>query len=122
MCRASPISARFRPARSRISAHSASAATCPKSSSVHLTVQSEHGALQRDGGAETVAYQAAWDIQGRSDDYGDASAAQSPLSFTLNSGAPGSTQSGMYKIKITGPTNALVAGTYRDTITYTITP
>ena len=92
------------------------------SGSVTLTVQSDNGALKRDGGPETVGYSAAWDIQGRSGDYGDAANAVSPLTFSLQSGSAGSIQSGAYSIKITGAADTLVAGTYRDRITYTITP
>jgi hypothetical protein len=89
---------------------------------VTLTIQSLNGGLKRDGGPDTVAYQAAWDVQGNHDVYGDPSGWTTPTSFQLASGLSGIEQSGAYKIKITGPTATLTAGTYRDTITYTITP
>ena len=92
------------------------------SSAVTLTVQSENGALKRQGGAEKVSYQAAWDIQGRNGDFVDAAPLVPGLSFSLQSGTAGSLQSGLYRIRVTGPTDALVAGTYHDRITYTISP
>jgi len=89
---------------------------------VAITIQTTNGALKRDGGPETAAYDAAWDVQGRDGDFGNASAWTSPTTFQLVSGLSGVAQSGAYKIRITGPTANLPAGTYRDTITYTITP
>ena len=92
------------------------------SGAVSLTIQSQNGALRRDGGAETIAYEAAWDVQGRGGDFGNAANWTSPTGFSLQSGANGVEQVGTYFIRVTGPTQAAPAGVYRDTITYTITP
>ncbi len=89
---------------------------------VQLTIRSQYGALRRDGGAETISYQAAWDVDGRGEDFGDAGNWIAENSFTLPSGAFGVGLNGDYKIKVTGETDTAPAGAYRDTITYTITP
>jgi hypothetical protein len=90
--------------------------------SVHLTVQSQNGALMRDGGTETVEYQVIWNIQNNPVASGDAAAWFAPFAFTLLSGSNGAEQVGTYAVKIVGPTQGLVAGEYKDTITYTISP
>jgi spore coat protein U-like protein len=87
---------------------------------VSLTVRSQNGGLKRDGGTEQVAYEAAWNIQGLADSFVTLTTA--PIPFSLSSGVSGVEQSGAFKIRVTGATDALVAGTYRDTITYTISP
>ena len=92
------------------------------SGAVSLTVRSQNGALKRDGGADAVAYQAAWDVQGRNDSYVDATAMAATIPFQLTSGTSGVVQSGVFKVKVTGATDTSVAGTYRDTITYTVSP
>ena len=93
------------------------------SGSVHVTVQSANGALQRDGGIETVSYQVHWAIQGNASASGNASAwFGAPFDFTLQSGTNGAEQSGAYSVRIVGPTDGLLAGDYKDTLTYTITP
>src|SRR5690606_34603777 len=89
-------------------------------SSVCLTVKSANGALKRNGGADTVGYQIAWDVQGASDVFH--TIATSTTSFTLLSGANGVEQLGAYKVKVTGPTAGKPAGTYKDIVTYTISP
>ena len=90
--------------------------------SVNLTVKSANGALKRDGGSETVPYSVAWNVQGSSDVFQPTAPWTTAFAFTLSSGAAGVQQLGVYKVKITGPTNGAPAGTYRDTITYTISP
>lgn len=90
------------------------------SSSVSLTVKSQNGALKRYGGSETVAYQVAWDVQGASDAY--ATIPTSPAPFALPAGPSGVEQLGVYKVKVTGPTVGVTAGTYKDIVTYTISP
>ena len=92
------------------------------SGNVQLTVQSVNGALKRDAGAETVAYEVLWNIQNNPAASGNASAWQTPFGFTLQSGTNGAEQVGAYAVKIVGPTDALIAGEYKDTITYTISP
>jgi spore coat protein U-like protein len=92
------------------------------SGAVSLTVTSANGALKRDGGSETVDYSIAWDIQGSVDVYQATAPWTSAFGFTLQSGPNGSNQLGAYKAKITGPTAGKSAGTYRDTLTYTISP
>ena len=87
---------------------------------VSLTVRSTNGGLKLDGGTEQVAYQAAWDVQGRTDSF--TTLTTTPIPFQLSSGVSGVEQTGVFKVKVTGATHALVAGTYRDTITYTISP
>lgn len=90
------------------------------SSSVNLTVKSANGALKRFGGSETVDYQVAWDIQGASNVF--ATLPTSAAGFTLLSGLSGVQQLGVYKVKVTGPTVGKPAGTYKDVVTYTISP
>lgn len=90
--------------------------------SVNLTISSENGGLKRVGGSEVIPYEAAWDVQGRFEDFGPASAFMSGVSFTLNSGATVTNQQGRYKVRVQGDPSAFVAGTYEDTITYTISP
>lgn len=92
------------------------------SGAVSLTVKSENGALKRDGGAETVGYSIAWDIQGNVDAYQATAPWTTPFAFSLQSGPNGSNQLGAYKAKITSPTAGMPAGLYRDTLTYTISP
>lgn len=92
------------------------------SSAVNLTVQSANGALKRDGGSETVAYQVVWNIQGNAAASGDPAAWLAPIGFTLSSGLNGVEQLGDFSVRVTGPTTGLTAGTYKDTITYTIAP
>lgn len=92
------------------------------SGNVQLTVQSANGALKRDGGAETVAYEVIWNIQNNPVASGNASAWIAPFGFTLLSGTNGAEQLGAYAVKIVGPTDGLTAGEYKDTITYTISP
>lgn len=92
------------------------------SGAVSLTVKSANGALKRDGGTDTVAYSIAWDIQGSVDAYQATAPWTAPFAFTLQSGPNGSNQLGAYKAKITSPTAGKPAGTYRDTLTYTISP
>ena len=90
------------------------------SGAVNLTVVSANGALRREDGAQTVAYEIAWNIQGSVDAFDGV--ATSPSGFNLLSGPNGVEQLGAYKVKITGLTAGLPAGTYGDTITYTISP
>jgi spore coat protein U-like protein len=92
------------------------------SGNVHLTVQSANGALKRDGGLDTVAYEVIWNIQGNPAASGGPSAWTAPYAFTLSSGSNGAEQVGSYAIRIAGPTTGLIAGEYKDTITYTISP
>lgn len=93
------------------------------SASVHVTVQSANGALQRDGGLETVAYQVHWAIQGNPNASGNASAwFGAPFDFTLTSGTNGAEQTGAYSVRIVGATDGLIAGDYKDTLIYTISP
>jgi spore coat protein U-like protein len=92
-----------------------------ESTAINLTIQSTNGALQRDGGSEQVAYAAAWAVQGDTAFYNMADYT-GLHAFTLQSGAAGSQQGGTYRIQIVGSPDGLVAGTYRDTITYTISP
>ena len=92
------------------------------SGAVQLTVQSANGALKRDGGNETVAYQVNWSIQGNASASGNPSAWLTPFGFALQSGANGTEQLGMYSVKLLGPTEGLIAGEYKDTLTYTISP
>lgn len=89
------------------------------SSSVSLTVKSANGALKRIGGNETVPYQILWAIQGATT---YATIPTSPMSFALLSGTSGNQEIGAYKLKVTGPTAGVVAGYYKDLITYTIAP
>lgn len=93
-----------------------------ESAQVSLTVQSQNGGLRRDGGTETVAYGAAWQVQGHGQAFQDAGGFASAVPFTLDSGPAGSRQGGLFRVKILGSTDSLVAGTYRDVITYTISP
>lgn len=88
---------------------------------VNLTVQSENGGLRREGGTETVAYAAAWNVQGHGN-FVEASSLTSPVGFTLSSGSPAGSEGGEFQVRITGATGALLAGTYRDRIIYTISP
>jgi hypothetical protein len=90
--------------------------------SVSLTVQSENGGLKREGGEEVVAYAASWDVQGNGANFVEASSLASPTGFTLASGTAAADEGGMYRVRVTGPTDALIAGTYRDRIIYTISP
>lgn len=92
-----------------------------ESTAINLTIQSTNGALRRDGGSEQIAYAAAWAVQGDTAFYNMADYT-AEHSFTLQSGAAGSQQGGAYRIQIVGSPAGLVAGTYRDTITYTISP
>jgi hypothetical protein len=94
----------------------------PDNPDVQLTIQSQHGALTRDGGSESVGYAASWDVQGHGNDYTPAADFAAQHGFSLGAGGPGATQSGVYRIRITGDTTALAAGTYRDRITYTVSP
>jgi hypothetical protein len=89
---------------------------------VNVTVQSANGALKRDGGAETVEYEVSWNIQGNPAASGNAMMWVVPFEFTLLSGAAGAEQLGDYAVRIVGPTDGLIAGEYKDTITYTISP
>lgn len=89
------------------------------SSAVSLTVKSANGALKRVGGSETVPYQIKWEIQGPG---GYATIPTSPFGFNLLSGLSGIQQLGAYRLKVTGPTAGVVAGQYKDLITYTISP
>lgn len=89
------------------------------SSSVNLTVKSQNGALKRVGGSETVPYQIKWEIQGPG---AYATIPTSPTGFNLLSGLSGIQQLGAYKLKVTGSTVGVVAGNYKDLITYTISP
>lgn len=88
---------------------------------VNLTVQSENGGLQREGGSEKVDYAAAWSVQGHGN-FVEASGLTSPVGFTLLSGSPASNEGGEFQVRITGATDGLLAGTYRDRIIYTISP
>lgn len=92
------------------------------SGAVQLTVQSANGALKRDGGTDVVQYEVIWNIQGNPNASGNAAAWLAPFSFTLLSGSNGAEQLGDYAVKIVGSTDALLAGDYKDTITYTISP
>jgi spore coat protein U-like protein len=92
------------------------------SGNVQLTVLSANGALKRDGGAQTVAYEVHWNIQGNPVASGNPAAWTAPFGFTLSSGANGAEQLGAYAVRIVGPTDGLIAGEYKDTITYTISP
>ena len=85
---------------------------------VQVTATSQHGALKRDDGTETVAYEISWQIQSNTFFTGAGSLAP----FVLQSGAYGTQQSGAYKVKVTGSIAGRPAGTYRDTVTYTISP
>lgn len=87
------------------------------SSAVNLTVKSQNGALMRVGGSETVPYEIKWEIQGPG---AYAAIPTSPVGFNLLSGLSGVL--GAYKLKVTGPTAGVVAGQYKDLITYTISP
>lgn len=89
------------------------------SSAVNLTVKSQNGALKRVGGSETVPYQINWEIQGPGV---YATIPTSPFGFNLLSGLSGIQQLGAYKLKVTGSTAGVVAGQYKDLITYTISP
>jgi len=89
-------------------------------SSVNLTVKSQNGALKRDGGTETVAYQVAWNIQGFTNVYFTIPTTTTP--FNLLSGPTGIEQLGLYKVKVTGATAGKPAGTYKDVVSYTISP
>ena len=90
------------------------------SGAINLTVVSANGALRREDGAQTVAYEIAWNIQGSVDAFDGV--ATSPTGFNLLSGQNGVEQLGAYKVKITGLTAGLPAGTYGDTLTFTISP
>jgi hypothetical protein len=92
------------------------------SGNVQLTVQSANGALKRDGGADTVSYEVIWNIQGNPVASGNPSAWTAPFGFTLSSGSNGAEQLGAFSVRIVGPTDGLIAGDYKDTITYTISP
>ena len=89
------------------------------SSAVNLTVKSQNGALKRVGGSETVPYQIKWEIQGPG---AYATIPTSPTGFNLLSGLSGIQQLGAYKLKVTGSTVGVIAGDYKDLITYTISP
>lgn len=91
-------------------------------SAVNLTVKAEHGALTRDGGTESVNYAVAWNVQGSSDVFNPTAPWTTASPFTLSSGLAGVEQIGIYKVRVTGPVAGKPAGTYRDTITYTISP
>ncbi|MEQ1754257.1 MAG: hypothetical protein ABL973_08985 [Micropepsaceae bacterium] len=92
------------------------------SGAVQLTVQSANGALKRDGGTDAVAYQVNWSIQGNPVASGSPAVWTSPFAFALLSGVNGAEQIGTYSVTISGPTSGLVAGDYKDTLTYTISP
>ena len=70
---------------------------------MQLTVQSANGALKRDGGTDTVAYEVIWNIQNNPVASGNASAWIVPFGFTLLSGTNGAEQLGAYAVKIVGP-------------------
>ncbi len=89
-------------------------------SPVSLTVKSLNGALKRYGGSETVAYQIAWNVQGANDAFATILTTSTP--FGLVAGNTNTEQSGVYKVKVTGPTVGKPAGTYKDIVTYTISP
>jgi hypothetical protein len=89
---------------------------------VTLTVQSEQGGLHREGGEEVVAYAASWDVQGNGNNFVEASSLTTPVTFVLASGTAAADEGGMYRVRVTGGTDTLIAGTYRDRITYTISP
>ena len=90
---------------------------------VHLNVTSANGALKRDDGNETVAYAVAWDIQGNAQASGNAADWTAPgHGFDLSPGTSGVEEHGNFTVTITGATAAMPAGTYRDTLTYEISP
>ena len=89
---------------------------------VSLTISSANGGLKRQGGSEVIPYAVAWDVQGRFEDFGPASAFQAGVPFSLNSGGTAVAQRGRYKVRVTGDPSSYAAGTYEDTITYTISP
>jgi hypothetical protein len=92
------------------------------SGAVQVTVQSANGALKRDGGTQTVAYEVIWNIQANPAASGNASAWIAPVNISLLSGSNGAEQLGDYAVRIVGPAEGLLAGEYKDTITYTISP
>lgn len=91
----------------------------PDSPAVHLTVQSENGGMKRDGGTEIVPYATEWDVPGGGN-LVDAATIQSAVSFTVPAGDIVTGQGGDFKVQVGA--GAQVAGTYRDRITYTISP
>lgn len=92
----------------------------PDSPNVNLTVQSEHGALRREGGTESIPYSAQWDVAGGGTAVSAANFAN-PIGFSLAAGDIVAGQRGNFKVKLGGSGNPF-AGVYRDRITYTISP
>ncbi len=81
---------------------------------------SDNGGLKREGGSEVVPYSAAWQLPGAGN-FVNASDFRSQLAFTVSAGGVATGQQGAFKIEV-GDGGQLVAGTYRDRITYTISP
>lgn len=92
----------------------------PDSPQVNLTIRSDNGGMRREGGSEVVPYTAAWQLPGAGN-FVNAADFQNQLAFSSASGDIKGGQSGVFKIQV-GDGGELVAGTYRDRITFTISP
>ena len=90
-------------------------------STVSLTVKSLYGALKRDGGTETVTYSAWWTIPAFAG-FSPTAPWTTPFPFTEQTEVNGTQKSGQLKIKVTGPVTGLIAGDYRDTLVFTVSP
>ena len=91
----------------------------PDSPQVSLSIRSENGGLKREGGSEIVPYSAAWALPGAGS-FTDASNFKNAVGFSTSAGDIFAGQQGVFKVQVGG--GELVAGTYRDRITYTISP
>jgi hypothetical protein len=88
---------------------------------VHVTVLSENGGLKREDGPDTIPYEISWAALGTSN-FIDAGLLNPAAHFYPPSGPNGIAQTAPYIVKVTGSTASLPAGTYKDKVTYTISP
>jgi hypothetical protein len=91
------------------------------STNITIEITSQNGALKRDGGSETVSYEASWALY-NAGAFVDASTWYGGDDFQLPSGLNGVPKTGVFMARVTGSTTGLPAGTYEDTLTFEISP
>jgi hypothetical protein len=87
---------------------------------VNVSVSSANGGLRRDGGAEVLPYGVNWQVPGWATPI-SAQALLHPYTVQIGAGPAQSMQGGAVQISLPAAVS-VTAGTYRDTLTYTISP
>jgi hypothetical protein len=100
--------------------------TCnlPDGSTANFTLQTENGGLKNVATGTVVPYEVQWNLPPNdgSQAWQDAANFVSPVGFSWPASPAGTERKGLFRIRINAPLTGLPAGTYRDVVTYTISP